>query len=111
MVAQDTFCMYCCYYCILNYSYIFLTALGLHCCVGVLYCGKRGLLSSCAAQALHCIHCRAWALGVWASVSCSSWTLECGLSGCGAQAWLLLGMWDLPGPGVKSVPYALAGRF
>ena len=30
---------------------------------------------------------------------------------CGAQAWLLRGMWDLPGPGMEPVPLALAGEF
>ena len=33
------------------------------------------------------------------------------LSNCGSQAQLLHGMWDLPGPGVKPVSPALAGRF
>ena len=58
-------------------------------------CGKQGLLC-CGAWASHfsgfsC--CGARALGVQASVvvahrlsSCASWTLECRLSSCGAQA-------------------------
>ena len=33
------------------------------------------------------------------------------LSSCGSQAQLLLGMWDLPGPGLEPVSPALAGRF
>ena len=33
------------------------------------------------------------------------------LSSCGAQAWLLRGMWDLPRPGLEPVSPALAGRF
>ena len=32
------------------------------------------------------------------------------LSNCGSQAQLLRGMWDLPRPGLKPVPPALAGR-
>ena len=43
--------------------------------------------------------------------SCVMWALERGLSSCGAQAQLLHGMWDLPGPGLKPVSPALAGRF
>ena len=34
-----------------------------------------------------------------------------GLSSCGMQAWLLRGMWDLPGPGLEPVSPALAGGF
>ena len=30
---------------------------------------------------------------------------------CGSQAKLLLGTWDLPGPGIKPVSLALAGEF
>ena len=43
--------------------------------------------------------------------SCGSWALGCRLSSCGAQAELLRCMWDLPGPGLKPVSPALAGRF
>ena len=35
--------------------------------------------------------------------SCSFWDLEHGLNTCGAQAYLLHGMWDLPGPGIEPV--------
>ena len=62
--------------------------------------------------------CRAWALGVRASVvvacglsSCGSRALERRLSSCGARAQLLHGMWDLPGPGLEPVSPALAGGF
>ena len=34
-----------------------------------------------------------------------------GLSSCGAQAWLLHSMWDLPGPEMEPVSPAFAGRF
>ena len=34
-----------------------------------------------------------------------------GLSSCRVRAWLRQGMWDLPRPGIESVPPALAGRF
>ena len=56
------------------------------------------------------------ALGTWASVivarglsSCGSWALECRLSSCGAQALLLHGTWDLPGPGIEPASRALSG--
>ena len=34
----------------------------------------------------------------------------CRLSNCGSRAQLLHGMWDPPGPGLKPVSPALAGR-
>ena len=43
--------------------------------------------------------------------SCGSQALERRLSSCGAWAYLLRGMWDLPGPGLKPVSLALAGGF
>ena len=42
---------------------------------------------------------------------CGSWTLEHRLSNCGAWAYLLRGMRDLPRPGIEPVSPALAGRF
>ena len=43
--------------------------------------------------------------------SCGSQGLERRLSSCGARAWLLCGMWDLPGPGLEPGSPALAGGF
>ena len=43
--------------------------------------------------------------------SCSSWALEQRLNSCGPQAQLLRSMWNPPGPGIKPVSPALAGRF
>ena len=43
--------------------------------------------------------------------SCGTRALEHRLSCCGARAQLLHNMWDLPGPGIKPVSPALAGRF
>ena len=37
--------------------------------------------------------------------------LEHRLDGCGTQAYLLHGMWDLPGSGIKPMSCALAGGF
>ena len=69
-----------------------------------------GAAPSCGARASHCSGfscCRTWAL-------LSSWgsrALEHRFSSGGTQAWLLHGMWDLPGPGLELVFPALAGGF
>ena len=88
---------------------------------GFLQLWQAGATLRCGAWASHCggfSCCRAQALGMRASVvvarglsSCGSWALECRPSSCGTRAWLLRGMWDLPGPGLKPVSPALAGRF
>ena len=66
----------------------------------------------CGAQASHCggFSCGARALGAWPS-SCGLWALLHRLSSCGARAYLLCGMWNHPGPGLKPVSPALAGGF
>ena len=82
----------------LFFIYLFLAALGLHCCeqafsscgeLGLLFIAVRGLLIAVASL----VACRAWALGTRASVavtrglsSCGSRALERRLSSCGAQA-------------------------
>ena len=43
--------------------------------------------------------------------SCGSQAVKCRLSSCGSRAYLLRGMWDLPGPGIEPVSPTLAGRF
>ena len=55
---------------------------------------------------------------MWASVvaarglnSCGSQSLEYRLNSCGAEAYLLHCIWDLPGSGIEPVSPALAGRF
>ena len=40
---------------------------------------------------------------------CGSQALEHKLSSCDTPAWLLCGMWDLPGPGMQPTALALAG--
>ena len=88
---------------------------------GLSLVAASGATLPCGAWASHCggfSCCKAWALGVWASVvvarglsRCGSWALEHWLSSCGAQASLLRGMWDLPGPGLEPMSPALAGGF
>ena len=92
----------------LNSFYLILAGLGLCCCTQA--------FSSCSVQALHCGHfscCGVWALGPWhmGFHSCSPLDLELRFSSCGAQAQLLHGMWDLPGPGIELMTPALAGEF
>ena len=81
----------------------------------------QGPLSGCGMQASRCgaFSSRgAEALVLWAAVASacglSIWgsrALEHRLAGCGAQAYLLCGMRDLPGSGIEPVSSALAGRF
>ena len=90
-------------------------------CTGFLQLWRVGATLRCGVRASHCSGfscCRAQALGVRASVvvarglsSCGSRALEHRLSSCGARAYLLHGMWDLPGPGLEPVSPALAGGF
>ena len=93
----------------------------LHCCARAFSsCGEWGLLSVAVRGIFIAVAsgCGAQALGAWASVvaarglsSCGLQALEHRLSSCDAWAYLLCGMWDLPGPGLKPVSPALAGRF
>ena len=53
----------------------------------------HGGFSCCGARALGA---RASAAVAWGLSSCGSRALERRLSSCGARAWLLRGMWDLP---------------
>ena len=77
-------------------------------------CGNRELLSSCSVWASQ----KQWLLWLWNTgfrvqglSSCHSQALEHRFSSCGVLAYLLLGMWDLPGPGIKPVSPALTDRF
>ena len=66
----------------------------------------RGVQASHCADLLQSAGSRLLGFG-----SCSSQTLECRFSRCGAQTQLLCSPWNLPGPGIKPVSPALAGRF
>ena len=95
--------------------------LGLCCCARAFSsCGEWGLffVAVCVLLIVVASCCGAQALGLWASVvvarglsSCGLWALERRLSSCGTWAYLLHGMWDLPGPGIEPVSPALAGGF
>ena len=102
--------------------YLFLAASGLHCYARAFSsCDEQGTTFRCGARASHCggfSRCGSQALGTQASVvvarglsSCGLWALERRLSSCGARAYLLRGMWDLPGPGIEPMAPALAGGF
>ena len=103
-------------------KFFFLTALGLRCCTQAYSSCDEWVLLFVAVRGLQGSHCGGFsccgtqALGSWASVvaacglsSFGTWALERRLSSCGAQALLLCGMWDLPGPGLKPMSPALAG--
>ena len=80
---------------------LFLAALGLCGCTQAFSsCDEQRLLSSCGAWASHC-----------SGFSCGAWALGLGLSTCVLQAQLPLGIQDRPGPGIKPMSPALAGRF
>ena len=88
---------------------------------GFLQLWRMGATLRCSVRPSHCggfSYCRARAPGTWAPVfaahglsSCGSQALERRLSSCGAQAQLLRGMWDLPGPGLYPMSLVLAGGF
>ena len=102
--------------------YLFLAALGLHCCTrafsccsewGLLLVAVRGLLIVVASLVVeHGLQVHGlqqlWHIGF---SSCGSRALEHRLGSCGTRAQLLHGMWDLPGPGLEPVSPTLAGGF
>ena len=77
--------------------------------------GEPGPLSGCTgAQASLCSglsYSRARAHGLTGFGSGTSRALVHRLNCCGAEAWLLCGLWDLFGPGIEPVSPALAGGF
>ena len=101
-----------------NYLFIYLFIFG---CIGssLLRVGFSLVAASGGYSSLWCTgFSLQWLLLLWSmgsrSVgfsSCGSWALERRLSSCGARAQLLCGMWDHPGPALKPVSPALAGRF
>ena len=70
-------------------------------------CGEGGCYSS-----LRCLGCSLWWLLLLQSMSSKAHGLQSSGSVVNCpRAKLLLGMWDLPRPGIKPMPPALAGRF
>ena len=98
---------------IIVYFFYFCCAVSLLLCGLFSSCSEQGLLSHCDVWASHCSgnSCGASALVYVGFSSCGSQALERRLSSCGTWAWLLLGMWDLPEPGIEHMSPSLAGRF
>ena len=77
----------------------------------------RGLSLVVASRGYSLLRCAGfslrWPLLLWSMGSRHTGFSSCGnrLNSCGVRAWLLCGMWDLPGPGLESMSPALAGRF
>ena len=101
---------------------LFLAAVGLNCFAQAFSSfSKWGLFCygawACLCSGFSC--CRAQALGMKASViapcrlsSWGSWDLQwMSFNSCGAWAYLLSGMWNLPGPGIEPVSTAFASKF
>ena len=103
--------------------YLFLGALGLHCCVGPsLVVANWGLLSSCGARTSHCGNnfscCGTQALECTGFSSYDTWAQQLRLPGSRVQAqqlWhvnlLSNSMQDLPRPRIKPMSPALVGGF
>ena len=104
------------------FIYLFMAVLGLRCWMGyslvALWSGGYSL-DHCAMISLQ------WFLSLWSTglrhasfSSCSTKLRSCGsrapehrFSNCGTPTYLLHGIWDLSGQGIKPVSPALAGRF
>ena len=99
-----------------------MAVLGLRCCMGyslVALCSGGYSLDHCAMISLQ------WFLSLWSTglrhasfSSCSTKLRSCGsrapehrFSNCGTPTYLLHGIWDLSGQGIKPVSPALAGGF
>ena len=86
------------------FIYLFLAVLGL---VALLLHGLSLVAESWGYSSLPSMgFSLRWLLLLW-----STGSRRAGFRGCDARAQLLCSMWDLPGPGLKSVSPALAGRF
>ena len=86
------------------FTYLFLAALGLHCCAGAFSsCGERELLSSWGARASYC--------NGFSSCGAQAAVEQLQLMGSRARTYLFHSMWNLPEPGIKPVSPALASRF
>ena len=87
---------------LLPYLFIFACVGSLLLCTGLLWLRRAGATPCCRGWASHCggfSCCGAQAQG------------HTGFSSCGTQAHLPHGIWNLPGPGIKPMSLALAGKF
>ena len=101
--------------------YLFLATLSLRCCTGVsliALSGNVSLVVACELTVMASLAAEHGLYCVWASVvvaggfhRCVFRALHRRLNSCGIWSWLLHGMWDLPGLGLKPMYPALAGRF
>ena len=68
--------------------YLFLTVLGLCCCMGFSLVGVSGATLHCSVQASHCggLSSGAWALGPAGLGSCGTWVQQLQLPGSRTQA-------------------------
>ena len=82
--------------------FFFFGCMGLRCCVRT--------FSSCGEQSYSSLGCLGFSLQCLLLLR-SLGSRRAGFSSCGMQAYLLCGMWDLPGPGIEPMSPALAGRF
>ena len=96
----------------LNYYFIFGCVVSC-CCAGFFCCSGKLKVFSCywylGFSLWWLLLFGAPALGRAAFSSCGSRALEQRFSSCGAQAQLLWGVWNLPGPGFEPMTPALAG--
>ena len=89
------------YYLFIYLFILFMAVLGLRFCARAFSsCGKRRPLFIAVRGPLT----------IAASLVAEHKLQMCRLSSCGSRAQLLLGMWDLPRPGLEPVSPALAGR-
>ena len=99
-----------------------LAVLGLRCCTGFCLVAASRATVQLQYGASHCRGfscCRASAPGHVGFHGCHTWAQWLAFPCCKAQAqslwpsmtYLLHGMWDLPGSGIKSVSPTLGGRF
>ena len=87
------------------------------CWVFIAACELSLVAASGGHSLLQCVDLLQWLL-LWSTgsrqagfSSCGSLALERRLSSCSTQAYLLRGMWDLPGPGLEPMSPELAGGF
>ena len=89
--------------------------LRLGCCAGLSSCDEQGLLSQLPSSGFSlrstgCRHVGLSSFSAWAQ-DCGSKALEHSLGRWGAWAWLLQGLWHIPGSGIEPVSPALARGF